>query len=71
MYKIEGPQDGGKAPNGPNFKLVVILFGVTILIVFVVALFFVRDGGRFIHAVHPDKNPNSQLVMRSSDRAAA
>ncbi len=71
MYRIEGPEDGGKAPHGPNFKLVVILFGVTIFVVFVVALFFVRDGGRFIHAVRPDKDPNSKLVVRSSDRAVA
>jgi hypothetical protein len=66
MYKIEGQEDGGKAPNGPNFKLIVILFGVAILVCFVAALLFAGDGGRQIHAVHPDRHPTSQLAEQPS-----
>ena len=35
MYKIEGPEDGGVAPKGPNFLLVVILFCAAIFVVLV------------------------------------
>ena len=53
MYKIEGPEDGGKAPNGPNFPLIVVLFLVTILVCFGLALVFVPEFGHFIHALRP------------------
>jgi hypothetical protein len=66
MYKIEGPEDGGKAPKGPNFLLIVILFGVTILIGLVVALLVTGRIGRSIHVVHPDQHPTSRLVVWGS-----
>jgi hypothetical protein len=53
MYRIEGPEDGGKAPNGPNFLLIVVLFVVTILVGFGLALLFVPEFGHFIHALRP------------------
>jgi hypothetical protein len=65
MYKIEGPEDGGKAPNGPNFLLVVALFGVVIAIGFAIALMVTGHLSRSIHVVHPDAHPVSQLVCGS------
>jgi hypothetical protein len=71
MYKIEGPEDGGKAPNGPNFLLIVTLFGVAILVCFVIALVVTGRVGRLIHPVRPDHHPTSQLVMGSAARELA
>jgi hypothetical protein len=53
MYRIEGPEDGGKAPNGPNFMLIVILSGVTMLVCFVLALIFIPEFGHFILTMRP------------------
>jgi len=71
MYKIEGPEDGGKAPKGPNFLLIVILFGVTIGICFVIALLVTGRFGRLIHPTHPDRHPTSRLVVGQTDRELA
>jgi hypothetical protein len=71
MYKIEGPEDGGKAPNGPNFLLIVVLFLATILVGFVVALVVTGRVGRLIHPLQPDRHPTSQLVMGTANRALA
>lgn len=71
MYKIEGPEDGGKAPNGPNFLLIVALAGVTIVIGLAIALLVVGRIGRSMHVVHPDAHPNSRLVLRHSGSEAA
>jgi hypothetical protein len=67
MYRIESPEDGGKAPNGPNFLLIVALFGVTILICLALACLFIPEFGRFIHAVKPDHHPTSQIVPGRAD----
>jgi len=53
MYTIEGPEDGGKWPNGPNFLLIVGLFGVTIVACLVLAYFLIPEFGQYIHAIHP------------------
>jgi hypothetical protein len=66
MYKIEGPEDGGKAPNGPNFLLIVVLFGVTILIGLAIALMATGHLSRLIHVVHPDAHPTSQVIAGPS-----
>jgi hypothetical protein len=71
MYKIEGPEDGGKPGKGPNFLLIVTLFGVTMLVIFVVALLVTGDFGKFIHAVHPDHHQTSQLVAAPTGRELA
>jgi hypothetical protein len=67
MYRIESPEDGGKAPNGPNFLLIVALFGVTILICLALACLFIPEFGHFIHAVKPDHHPTSQVVPGRAD----
>jgi hypothetical protein len=67
MYRIESPEDGGKAPNGPNFRLIVALFVVTILICFGLAYLFIPEVGHFIHAVKPDRHPTSQVVPGRAD----
>jgi hypothetical protein len=68
MYTIEGPEDGGKAPNGPNFGLIVTLFCVTIVIGLGLALLFIPSLARTLHVVHPDRHPTSQLVLEHANR---
>jgi hypothetical protein len=59
MYKIEGPEDGGKWPNGPNFLLIVALFGLGILVCFGLAFLVLPHVGHFFHVVHPQAHPTS------------
>ena len=52
-----------KRPNKPNFLLVVILSGVTILILFAVAYLLLSDTGkRLLPRLHPDAHPTSYVV---------
>jgi len=51
------------SPKQPNFLLVVILFGVTILVVFVLALFFVHFDGKHLTFRHHPAHPTSHLVL--------
>jgi hypothetical protein len=51
------------APNGPNFGLIVGLFCATLLILFVLALFFVHFDGKHLTFRHHNAHPNSQLVF--------
>ena len=52
-----------KAPNKPNFPLIVVLFGVTIAIIFVVVLFALHwDGHHFVRH-HEAKHATSQLRL--------
>jgi hypothetical protein len=67
MYTIEGPEDGGKAPNGPNFLLIVALFCVTILAGFGLAYLFIPSFGHMIHVVHSGGHPTSLLVSGQAD----
>jgi len=53
MYKIEGPEDGGKWPNGPNFLLIVALFGAGILVCFALAFLLIPHVGQYFHVIHP------------------
>jgi hypothetical protein len=71
MYKIEGPEDGGKAPNGPNFLLIVCLFGAAILVCFGLALLFIPRFSRMIRPVNPDRHPTSRLVVGTGDHRLA
>jgi len=71
MYKIEGPEDGGKAPNGPNFLLIVCLFGAAILVCFGLAFLFIPSFARMIRPVNPDNHPTSRLVMPTADTRLA
>jgi hypothetical protein len=67
MYKIEGPEDGGKAPNGPNFLLIVVLSLAAILVFFAIALVATGRMGRLIHPLHPDRHATSQLRTERTD----
>jgi len=71
MYKIESSEDGGKAPNGPNFLLIVGLFCAVIVLGFGVAFLMIPDFAKRIHLVHPDVHPTSQLVLAAHDGRAA
>jgi hypothetical protein len=50
-------------PERPNFLLVVLLFGATIIVVFVVAYFVLHWRGARIVPKHFNKHPTSRLVM--------
>jgi flagellar basal body-associated protein FliL len=59
-------------PKKPNFLLIVILFCVTILVVFVLAYFFVDYEGGHLRFRHHTQHPTSQLVLpAASDRVAS
>ncbi len=59
MYRIEGPEDGGRWPNGPNFGLIVVLFGVAIIVCFLLAYLLLPGFAQFFHPVHPHAHPTS------------
>ena len=50
-----------KAPKGPNFLLIVILFGVAILVVMVLALLVFKKEGKKMVPHDPNPEPNSRL----------
>ena len=50
-------------PDGPNFKIIVILFCVTLIVVFVLALFFVRFDGGHMHFLRHAAQPNASLIL--------
>ena len=49
-------------PNKPNFSLVVVLAGVSLLLILVLAYFFIDFEGGHIHIRHRHANPNAQLL---------
>jgi hypothetical protein len=56
-------------PKKPNFLLILILFCVTILVIFVLALTFLDVEGGHIHLRHRDRHPTSQLTFPASGGA--
>jgi hypothetical protein len=57
------------APNGPNFGLIVGLFCGTLLIIFVLAFFFVRFDGKHLTFRHHSAHPTSQLLLPTPNQA--
>jgi hypothetical protein len=53
-------------PNKPNFPLVVLLAGVTLLLVLILAYFFIDFEGGHIRIRHRHANPNAQLLAPAS-----
>lgn len=49
-------------PNKPKFLLVVVLAGVTLLLILVLAYFFIDFEGGHIHFRYRHANPNAQLL---------
>jgi len=70
MYTIESPEDGGKAPNGPNFGLIVALACVAILVCLGLAFLLIPSAARLIHPAHPDPHPTSWVMGRGDGRLA-
>jgi hypothetical protein len=54
-------------PNKPNFGLVVALAGATLLLIFVVAYFFVRIEGNHLVFKHHSREPHSQLILPATN----
>ena len=50
-------------PNKPNFLLVVLLAMGVLILLFVLAYFFISFEGNRIHIRHRHANPNAQLVL--------
>jgi hypothetical protein len=59
------------SPKQPNFGLVVGLSCATLLIIFVLALFFVHFDGKHLTFRHHTAHPTSQLVFPPSFKALA
>ena len=67
-------------PKGPNFLLIVILFGVAIILIFIGAYFFLLGGGKHLvpgkHAPHPTSRlifpvfPAANGLLQTADTAA-
>jgi hypothetical protein len=56
----------------PNFLLVVILSGVTLLLLFLVAYFLLGDKGRkLLPGLHHDPQPTSYFLLPASDTVEA
>lgn len=55
-------------PKQPNFLLVVILFCVTLLVVFVLAYYFIDFDGKHLTFRHHPAHPTSQRVLPGSLR---
>ena len=56
----------------PNFLLVVILSGVTLLLLFLVAYFLVSDKGRkLLPGLHHDPQPTSYFMPSALDTVEA
>jgi hypothetical protein len=58
-------------PNKPNFLLILVLFCVTILIIFVLAYFFVDFEGGHLTFRHHRAHPTSQLILPAPSTTAA
>ncbi len=52
-----------RPPNQPNFLLVVILFGAALVVIFILAIFFVHFDGRHLTFGRRHAHPTSQLVL--------
>ena len=57
------------SPKQPNFGLVVGLFCATLLIVFVLALFFVHFDGKHLTFRNHSAHPTSQLLLPTPNQA--
>jgi hypothetical protein len=57
-------------PNKPNFLLVVLLSGATLVVLFVIAYFVLHWSGSRLVPKHHSKEPTSQLVLPAPLRPA-
>lgn len=65
MPQSQSPGHYGLRPKGPNFGVVVALSGVVLIVIFIVAYFFVKGhGSGMLPRAHPRKaEPTSRLVQ--------
>ncbi len=57
-------------PNKPNFLLILILFCVSILVVFLLAWLFVHFNSGHLGLRHSTKEPHSQLSLPAQTNPA-
>lgn len=58
-------------PNKPNFLLIVILFGATILVLAIGALVLLHMEGKHINFMHHKAQPNARVVLPGAARPGA
>ncbi len=60
------------APKKPNFLLILILSGVTLIVLFVAAyVLFSAEGKKLLPGLHPDAHPTSYAIPASSESVNA
>ncbi|HSY34323.1 MAG TPA: hypothetical protein VK814_01100 [Acidobacteriaceae bacterium] len=59
-----------RPPNQPNFLLVVILFGVALIVIFILAWLFIRFDGKHLTFRHHPAHPTSQLILPAPSTSA-
>jgi hypothetical protein len=60
------------APRKPNFLLILILSGVTLIVLFAAALLLLTDSGKkLLPKLHPDHEPTSFLLQPAQNRSNA
>ena len=52
-----------RPPEQPNFLLIVILFCVTIVVIFILAITFIHMHGGHLGFPHHHAHPTSQLIL--------
>ena len=68
MTEPTSTADYRKYPKGPNFLLIVILFGITILLFCVGAFFFLSDTGRKLLPGLHQSHPTSLVIPYTPSR---
>jgi hypothetical protein len=54
------------APKKPNFLLILILSGITLIVMFLAAYLLLSDEGKkLLPGLHPDPHPTSYAVPKS------
>ncbi len=78
-YRIRGNMDQKlsdkvfeTAPKKPNFLLILILSGVTLMVLFAAALLLLTDSGKkLLPKLHPDHEPTSFLMQPAQNHLNA
>jgi hypothetical protein len=71
MNEPTSTADYRKYPKGPNFGLIVILFGVTIIVMLFGAWLLLSDTGKKLIPGRHNPHPNSYVLPAPSDTTAA
>jgi hypothetical protein len=62
MTQPSSTSDYRQHPKGPNFRLIVILAGVAMIVIFIAAVLILKGGGKKLLPKVPDQHPTSQVL---------